>query len=141
MTNQIFRTIILINYKMLTKVVLVLNLMSIVSSFNYQFDGQWSGSRHFDQNYLFKWKTDEINKLLTIRVEVKTRGWVGFGFSAHGKMAESDLVIGWVIMYGTIMVSGKILATRFYLLAGLLGGGVREPYLGQSTGLVADIQR
>ena len=49
-----------------------------------------------DHNYWFKWETNDIDKSIKIRVEVKTKGWVGFGFSKHGITTEADIVIGWV---------------------------------------------
>ncbi|XP_067141872.1 DBH-like monooxygenase protein 1 [Centruroides vittatus] len=39
------------------------------------------------------WITDGI---IGFQVEVATRGWIGFGISRNGQMADSDVVIGWV---------------------------------------------
>ena len=56
----------------------------------------WFGEKWLQQNYLLKWKTDAIEKSVTFRVEVTTNGWVGLGFSKHGKTYEADMAIGWV---------------------------------------------
>src|ERR1700712_3149235 len=56
----------------------------------------WSGEKLLHQDYLFKWKTNAINKSITFSVEVMTKGWVGFGLSKHGKTNEADMVYGWV---------------------------------------------
>ena len=69
----------------------------------------WFGVRKLDENYSMKWKTNHMTKVLTVRIEVNTRGWVGFGFSAHGKMIESDLVIGWINDQGQTFFNVRIL--------------------------------
>ena len=84
---------------MVTKIILLAAFAILPSSLaaeNSSLGSGWLGSVHFHENYLFKWKRDDTNKVLTVRVEVKTKGWVGFGFSSHGLMTKSDLVIGWV---------------------------------------------
>ena len=42
------------------------------------------------------WEKNDIQKSIKLRVEVKTKGWVGFEFSKHGMTTEADIVIGWV---------------------------------------------
>ena len=54
----------------------------------HQGEDYWFGVRQLDSNYLFKWKHNETSKVLTIRLEVITKGWLGFGFSSHGKMGR-----------------------------------------------------
>src|SRR5882724_1366213 len=57
---------------------------------------QWLGTKVLDKNYIMFWKKDDLNEELTVRLEVKTRGWVGFGFSRRGIMPQSDVIIGWI---------------------------------------------
>ncbi|XP_067141854.1 DBH-like monooxygenase protein 1 homolog [Centruroides vittatus] len=45
-------------------------------------------------NYHLVWFLSEDS--ITFQVEVATKGWVGFGISPNGGMANSDIVIGWV---------------------------------------------
>ncbi|KAL9952241.1 hypothetical protein ACROYT_G039464 [Oculina patagonica] len=43
------------------------------------------------------WTVDWDKETVSFAVEAATTGWVGFGFSSgNGKMAGSDVVIGWV---------------------------------------------
>ena len=74
------------------------SIQSIIESTKCNND--WCGESWFKNNYLFKWKTDDINKQVIMRIEVQSKGWVGFGFSKHGQTQEVDLVIGWVDQMG-----------------------------------------
>ena len=49
-----------------------------------------------DENFEMSWKTDQIEKLLTVKLEVKTKGWIAFGFSSNGLFSEADLMVAWV---------------------------------------------
>ena len=40
------------------------------------------------------WEFDDES--ITFEVQVKTRGWVGFGISSTGGMTNADVFIGWV---------------------------------------------
>ena len=64
----------------------------------YQAETSASSNREkwLDHNYWFEWERNDIQKTIKFRVEVKTKGWVGFGFSKHGMTTEADIVIGWV---------------------------------------------
>ena len=44
--------------------------------------------------YRLYWNTEVDN--VTIEVQVKTKGWVGFGISPNGDMKGSDVIIGWI---------------------------------------------
>ncbi|XP_063420467.1 uncharacterized protein LOC134705676 [Mytilus trossulus] len=45
-------------------------------------------------NFHVYWKFNQTH--ITFEVHVRTRGYVGFGFSPNGKMYPSDVVVGWV---------------------------------------------
>ena len=79
-------------------------ILILCSTFNFVThtlcNDQWNGEKYLDQHYLFKWRTDDINKDITIRLEVQTKGWIGFGLSAHGKFKKADMVYGWVTDQG-----------------------------------------
>ena len=50
-----------------------------------------------DQKVKLYWNVSTANKEIYFTVEAQTTGWVGFGISSgQGKMAEADIVIGWV---------------------------------------------
>lgn len=44
--------------------------------------------------YKVFWKFNKDN--ITFEIQVKTKGWVGFGLSTNGGMSGSDIVMGWV---------------------------------------------
>ena len=60
----------------------------------------WMKTKYLDQNYLVKWTANDIKKVVTFRVEVKTSGWFSLGLSSNGKMIKSDVVIGWITPHG-----------------------------------------
>lgn len=48
------------------------------------------------RNYHLSWRINDAEQHITFQVDVKTKGWIGFGLSPNGGMAGSDIVIGWV---------------------------------------------
>ena len=53
---------------------------------------QFTHHMKLDENYQMWWLFDEIH--ITIKVKVKTKGWVGWGVSDKGAMEGADMVIG-----------------------------------------------
>lgn len=53
-----------------------------------------------DNRYHVKWLFDKSSEIIVFNTCVKTRGWIGFGFSPNGGMIGSDLVIAWVDSLG-----------------------------------------
>ncbi|NWZ47550.1 MOXD2 protein, partial [Haliaeetus albicilla] len=51
-----------------------------------------------------RWDHDE-QELMTFELQVRTTGWVAFGFSPHGELPGSDIVIGGVFPNGSIYFS------------------------------------
>ncbi|KAM6144563.1 putative DBH-like monooxygenase protein 2 [Phoenicopterus ruber ruber] len=51
-----------------------------------------------------RWDHDE-QELMTFELQVHTTGWVAFGFSPHGELPGSDIVIGGVFPNGSIYFS------------------------------------
>lgn len=49
-----------------------------------------------DDAYTLSWDFDLEKEAIFFTVTVRTTGWVGFGISPDGGMANSDVVIGWV---------------------------------------------
>ena len=49
-----------------------------------------------DPLYTLHWNFSATEETITFGVNVSTNGWVGFGISPNGGMANSDVVIGWV---------------------------------------------
>lgn len=59
---------------------------------------EWNHETWLDPHEKFhvKWTNDYASKTITFFVEVKTRGWIGFGLSPNGGMKNSDIIIAWV---------------------------------------------
>lgn len=57
---------------------------------------QWTHWEYLDaeRNVLLRWQTR--HQEILFRVEAKTLGYVGIGFSPNGGMEGADIVIGWV---------------------------------------------
>ncbi|XP_028940812.1 putative DBH-like monooxygenase protein 2 [Antrostomus carolinensis] len=51
-----------------------------------------------------RWDHDE-QELMTFELQVHTTGWVAFGFSPHGELPGSDIVIGGIFPNGSIYFS------------------------------------
>ncbi|NXU26630.1 MOXD2 protein, partial [Thalassarche chlororhynchos] len=51
-----------------------------------------------------RWDHDK-QELMTFELQVHTTGWVAFGFSPHGELPGSDIVIGGVFPNGSIYFS------------------------------------
>ncbi len=48
------------------------------------------------KKFSLKWNIDDKEEFITGLLEVKTRGWIGFGLSPNGGMKGSDIMIAWV---------------------------------------------
>lgn len=57
---------------------------------------RWSHSTYLSPDYRLLWSLGPGPQDITFEVQVKTLGYVGFGFSKDGRMAGSDMVVGWV---------------------------------------------
>lgn len=54
----------------------------------------WDHVVNLDENYQLLWKVREPD--IVFEVQVKTRGYVGFGFSRDGTIYGADIFIGWI---------------------------------------------
>lgn len=55
---------------------------------------QWSHSVELSPNYTLSWSPDEQS--ISFRLEVRTLGFVGLGFSPNGGMTHADIIMVWV---------------------------------------------
>ena len=64
----------------------------------YAHHNEWEHHTVIDSRgiYHVSWRKDDIAEEITFLVEVKTRGWIGFGISPTGAMINSDLIIAWI---------------------------------------------
>lgn len=55
---------------------------------------QWDHSIYMDDNYRLLWKEQAPD--ITFEVQVRTFGYIGFGFSRDGTRSGADMAIGWI---------------------------------------------
>ncbi|XP_022911259.2 MOXD1 homolog 1 [Onthophagus taurus] len=74
-------------------------LKSVVDSALIE-EEQWTHSEFLDaeRKVLLRWQPR--HQEILFRIEAKTLGYVGIGFSPNGGMEQADIVIGWVDKYG-----------------------------------------
>lgn len=57
---------------------------------------QWTHTEFLDKNKEVMLKWQPRHQEILFRVEAKTRGYVGIGFSPNGGMEGADIVLGWI---------------------------------------------
>ncbi|GLV45506.1 olf413 [Carabus blaptoides fortunei] len=57
---------------------------------------RWSHSAYLNPDYRLLWSLGPGPQDITFELQVRTLGYVGFGFSKDGQMAGADMVVGWV---------------------------------------------
>lgn len=57
---------------------------------------QWTHSQILDKNRLVVVRWQPRHQEILFRIEARTNGYVGIGFSPDGSMERADIVIGWV---------------------------------------------
>ncbi|XP_056635826.1 MOXD1 homolog 2 [Diorhabda sublineata] len=75
------------------KLVVVFLVLCLV---NLSYSARWAHSVYLNPDYRLLWSLGPSPLEITFELQVKTMGYVGFGFSKDGRMAGSDMVIGWV---------------------------------------------
>lgn len=55
---------------------------------------RWDHSVDLDENFRFLWKVKMPD--IIIEVQVKTHGYIGFGFARSEHIYGADMVVGWV---------------------------------------------
>ncbi|XP_021928356.1 MOXD1 homolog 2-like [Zootermopsis nevadensis] len=69
-------------------------LLTLAVGLGHVAGAHWTHSTDLDPNYSVFWTPGE--EAITFEVQVRTLGYVGFGFSADGQMPGADIVTGWV---------------------------------------------
>jgi hypothetical protein len=92
---------------------LILNIVNRVNS--YSVFKQWDHSVDLDENFRLLWSIKEQD--ITFEVQVKTLGYIGFGFTRDGTIYGADVVVGWVDQ------AHAYFQVRFFLLIFYLGVG------------------
>lgn len=57
---------------------------------------QWTHSEELDRNGFVVLRWQPRHQEILFRVEARTKGYIGIGFSPDGGMENADIVIGWV---------------------------------------------
>ncbi|KAF2903719.1 hypothetical protein ILUMI_02456 [Ignelater luminosus] len=57
---------------------------------------RWAHSAMLSPDYRLLWSLGPGPQDITFELQVRTLGYVGFGFSKDGRMAGSDMIVGWV---------------------------------------------
>lgn len=86
-----------------TLLLLLVSLMTTNCSSN---EVRWDHSVDLDENFRLLWRVKEPD--IIIEVQVKTHGYVGFGFTRSEYIYGADMVIGWVDKHTFFQVSCKI---------------------------------
>jgi DOMON domain len=68
---------------------------------------RWDHSVDLDENFRMLWKVKESD--IIVELQVRTLGYVGFGFARSEYIYGADMVIGWVDKNTFFQVSRKIL--------------------------------
>lgn len=55
---------------------------------------EWNHSIDLDENFRVLWNLREQE--ITFEIQVRTTGYVGFGFSRDGTIYNADIAIGWI---------------------------------------------
>ncbi|EFA04095.2 MOXD1 homolog 2 [Tribolium castaneum] len=78
---------------MVPKLVQVLSVLCVVQ---YGKAARWSHSAMLSPDYRLLWSLGPGPQDITFELQVRTLGYVGFGFSKDGRMTGADMVVGWV---------------------------------------------
>jgi len=74
---------------------------------------EYSSDISKDDTYKLKWAISEETSQIRIELDVKTTGWIGFGLSSKGQMADSDVYLCYVKKDGTAIVQDGYASGRY----------------------------
>lgn len=79
----------------------------------------WTHSQILDNDGYIVLRWQPRHQEISFRIEARTTGYVGIGFSPNGGMKEADILIGWIDDYTSkahLLVSKKFTIPKFNLL-------------------------
>lgn len=79
---------------------LLLTLMTAQSTSN---EIRWDDSVDLDENFRLLWRVKDPD--IIIELQVRTHGYIGFGFTRSEYIYGADMVIGWVDKHTFFQVS------------------------------------
>lgn len=74
----------------------LVSVFSVLCLVKYCACARWAHSAYLSPDYRLLWSLGPGPQDITFELQVRTLGYVGFGFSRDGRMAGSDMVLGWV---------------------------------------------
>lgn len=74
----------------------VFQVLSVLCAVQYGKAARWSHSAMLSPDYRLLWSLGPGPQDITFELQVRTLGYVGFGFSKDGRMTGADMVVGWV---------------------------------------------
>lgn len=87
---------------LIRKILLLLMTLTMVQScFSHEI--KWDHSVDLDENFRVLWRVKEPD--IIIELQVKTNGYVGFGFARSEHIYGADMVIAWVDKHTFFQVS------------------------------------
>lgn len=72
----------------------VLSPQSSYSNLEYETAMNWDYAVDLNEDFRVYWTI--INQDITFEIQVRTLGYVGFGFSRDGNQIGADMAVGWV---------------------------------------------
>lgn len=85
------------------KLELLIVILPLLATHCLSSDIRWDHSVDLDENFRLLWKVKEPD--ITMEVQVRTHGYVGFGFARSEHIYGADMVIGWVDKHTFFQVS------------------------------------
>lgn len=77
---------------MLWKILLI--FLSLMTARSLSDDLEWDQSVDLDENFRLLWKVKEPD--IVFEMQVKTLGYIGFGFARNEYIYGADMVVGWI---------------------------------------------
>jgi hypothetical protein len=74
----------------------LVQVLSVLCAVQYGKAARWSHSAMLSPDYRLLWSLGPGPQDITFELQVRTLGYVGFGFSKDGRMTGADIVVGWV---------------------------------------------
>lgn len=74
----------------------VTTVFAFLCALKFATGARWAHSATLSPDFRLLWSLGPGPQDITFELQVRTLGYVGFGFSPDGRMAGSDIVVGWV---------------------------------------------
>lgn len=89
---------------MLWKILLI--FLSLMTARSLSDDMEWDHSVDLDENFRLLWRVKEPD--IVFEMQVKTLGYIGFGFARSEYIYGADMVVGWIDKHTFFQVSHDV---------------------------------